>query len=214
MGRLKKAEHSYAVPLAALAAWMVGVTALAVLWVPPAKGFADPGSARLVILHVPCAMMSVVGYLVSTIYAIGYLARRQPASDAKSAVSAGLGFWFTVAATVSGMVFAELQWGSAWNWDPRETSIVMLLIVYAGYFALRGAISDRNARARISAVYNIMACLVMPYLVFVLPRIVGGLHPTRMHLSAEYRIAMLASAVGFVWMYAWLFKLKTWSREK
>lgn len=197
----------------AFVVWMAAVAALTILWVPPASGFAHPESARLVVLHVPCAMMAVVAYLVSTVYAVICLVRRQAAADVKSAVSAGLGFWFTVLATVSGMVFARLQWGAAWNWDPRQTSIMMLLIVYAGYFALRGAISDRGARARISAVYNIVACLIMPYLVFVVPRVVQGLHPTntlssRDGLSPEYRIALFAGAVGFAWLYVWLFRAR------
>lgn len=197
----------------AFVVWMAAVAALTILWVPPAAGFAHPESARLVVLHVPCAMMAVVAYLVSTVYAVICLVRRQAAADVKSAVSAGLGFWFTVLATVSGLVFARLQWGAAWNWDPRQTSIMMLLIVYAGYFALRGAISDRGARARVSAVYNIVACLIMPYLVFVVPRVVQGLHPTntlssRDGLSPEYRIALLAGAAGFAWLYVWLFRAR------
>jgi heme exporter protein C len=214
MGRLNKAEQSYTLPIAAIVVWMAAVAAMALAWAPPAKGFADPGSARLVIVHVPFAIMAVVAYVVSTVYAISYLSKRQPSADVKSSVSAGLGFWLTVLATVSGMVFAKLQWGSAWNWDPRETSIMMLLIVYAGYFALRGAIADRGARGRIGAVYNIMACVVMPYLVFVLPRITGGLHPTRAHLSMEYRAAMLVCAAGLVWIYVWLFRLRVRGREK
>ncbi len=163
---------------------------------------------------MPCAMLAVIGYVVSTVYAIAFLVRRDLVLDAKSAVSATLGFWFTLLATVTGMVFAKLQWGAAWNWDPRETSILMLLIVYSGYFALRGAIPGRDARGRVSAVYNAMACIVMPYLVFVLPRIVGGLHPTRAHLSVEYRIAMLASAVGLVCIYVLIFRTSVRKAER
>lgn len=186
--------------------WMAAVVIITIRWVPAAKGFADPESARLVILHVPCAMIAVVAYVVSMVYAVLYLTGRQRSSDTNSAISARLGFAFTILATATGMIFARLQWGSAWNWDPRETSILMLLIVYAGYLSLRGAISDRNARARVSAVYSILAGLVMPYLVFVVPRIMGSLHPSRAGLSPEYRIAMAASAIGFVWIYVWLFR--------
>ncbi len=216
MGRLRKVEHSStarALLGTALGLWIAGVVGAAIVWVPPARGFADPESARLVILHVPLAIMAVVAYLVSTIYAISFLVRRRLGADLRSAVSASLGFWFTVAATLTGMVFASSQWGSAWNWDPRETSILMLLIVYAGYFALRGAIADGGARRRISAVYNIIACIVMPYLVFVVPRVMGGLHPTNAHLSFQYRITMLASAIGFAWVYIWLFRSRVRARE-
>ncbi|MCE5198933.1 MAG: cytochrome c biogenesis protein CcsA [Armatimonadota bacterium] len=186
---------------------MSAVIAAAFLYVPPAAGFAVPDAARIVIFHVPCAMISVLAYLVSTVYAIAYLKNGTIASDAKSAISAGLGFTFTALATVTGMIFAKVQWGAAWNWDPRETTILILMIVYAAYFALRGAIPGTIARARISAAYNILACVIMPYLVFVLPRMMGGLHPDRASLSIEYRIVMGAAMIGFMWLYIWLFRI-------
>lgn len=197
---------------------MSGVIAGAYCCLPAAVGFADPGSARMVVFHVPCAMIAVVAYVVSAVYAIAFLARGNALSDAKSAISAGLGFLFTVLATVTGMIFAHVQWGSAWNWDPRETSIMMLMIVYAAYFALRSALPAGVARGRVSAAYNLLAGLVMPYLVFVLPRLLGGLHPsdtltTRGSLSPEYRIALAAAMVGFLWLYVWVFRIHVRAAE-
>lgn len=196
-----------------LGIWMTGVIAGALFYVPPAAGFADPEAARIVLFHVPCAMIAVVAYLVSTIYAIGYLRGGRDITDAKSAISAGLGFTFTALATVTGMIFAKTQWGAAWNWDPRETTILMLLIVYAAYFALRSAIPGSKARGRVSAVYSILACLLMPFLVFVMPRMMGGLHPTNTlssssGLSPEYRIVLSGAMLGFVWIYIWIFRTR------
>ena len=202
-----------------LGLWMAGVIAAAFLYLPPAKGFTSPEWARMIVFHVPCAILAVIAYLVSSVYAMGLLAGGKPISDAKSAISAGLGFLFTAFATVTGMVFARTQWGSAWNWDPRETSILMLLLVYAAYFALRGAIPAVATRARISAAYNLLACVVMPYLVFILPRVMGGLHPSgtltsRGGLSAEYRIVLAAGTIGFIWLYVWLFRARTRIAER
>jgi heme exporter protein C len=117
------------------------------------------------------------------------------------------------------MIFARLEWGSAWNWDPRETTILMLLIVYAAYFVLRSAIPAKTARARTGAVYNILACAVMPYFVFVLPRILGGLHPAGTltssgGLSPEYRIVMAAAAMGFALLYIWVFRARVGRQAK
>lgn len=197
---------------AALGVWMAGVITAAFLYLPPAKGFASPDAARIVVFHVPCAMVAVIAYIVSFVYAIGYLRGRSLLSDAKCAASASLGLLFTVLATVTGMVFAQVQWGSAWNWDPRETSIVMLMLVYAAYFALRAAVRGAHVTARIASSYNILAGVVMPYLVFILPRLSGGLHPSttlsqRGGLSPEYRLVMFAAAAGIVWLYVWLFRI-------
>ena len=193
--------------------WMAGVVVASFLYLPPAKNFAVPEAAKLIIFHVPCAMISVIAYLVSSVYAIAYLLRANAASDIKSAASAAIGFIFTALATVTGMVFAKMEWGAAWNWDPRETSILMLMFVYAAYFALRGAIPAFAVRARVSAAYNIIACLVMPYLMFVLPRMMGGLHPSdtlshKSALSPEYRIVLFASMIGFSLIYLWIFRIQ------
>ena len=34
------------------------------------------------------------------------------------------------------------MWGAYWNWDPRQTSIVLALLFYAAYLALRAAVED------------------------------------------------------------------------
>jgi heme exporter protein C len=218
MGRLDKiGDARPAIPLAlrlGLIAWMAALAVWTLRYVPPAEGFADPRWARLVIAHVPCAMLAVLAYVVSTVYAIVFLAKGSMASDMKSAVSAKLGFAFTMAATGLGMIFARIEWGSAWNWDPRETTILMLMLVYAAYFALRAAIPGAKARARISAAYNVLACVVMPFFVFVLPRIMGGLHPNSAHLSLEYRIALRAGMLGFLWLYIWLFRSQVGRLER
>ena len=202
-----------------LGIWIAGVVVATFAYAPPAKGFRDPEAARLVILHVPCAMIAVVAYLVSTIYAVAYLARGRAAFDLRSAVSAGLGFAFTVLATVTGMIFAAIQWGAVWNWDPRETSILMLMIVYAAYFALRSAIPSSVVRARVSAAYNVLACVAMVYLVFVLPRLMGGLHPNatltgRGSLSPEYRMVLACAMLGFVWLYVWALRIRVRMAER
>jgi len=191
---------------------IAAVIVAAFLYVPPARGFADKESARIIIFHVPCAMIATLAYAISTIYAIAYLIRGNTASDMKSAASASLGFLFTALATVTGMIFAKMEWGMAWNWDPREVSILMLMIVYAAYFALRGSILNSAARAKISSVYNIMAGLLMPFFIFVLPRLVPGLHPSntltsRSGLSPEYRIALGGAMLGYMMLYIWILRL-------
>lgn len=213
MGRIVKTSIMHPLLQALIGLEITAVILAAFLYLPAAEGFEVPGAARMIVFHVPCAMVAVLAYLVSTVYAIAYLVRRDMANDIKSSASASLGFLFTVLATVTGMIFAHIQWGAAWNWDPRETSILMLLIVYAAYFALRSALPNQSARARISAVYNILACLVMPFFVFVLPRIgPGGLHPTttltdRGSLSQEYHIVLRAAMLGYVVLYLWMFRL-------
>jgi len=53
----------------------------------------------------------------------------KPEDDIKSASAAGLGFLFCFLATVTAP-YGEIQLGTYWNWDPRQTSIFVLLLIY------------------------------------------------------------------------------------
>ena len=132
---------------------------------------------RIMNFHVPVAWISVVAYFFAMFFAIKYLGTRDLDYDFKASAAAEIGILFTILATITGMIWAKMNWGSFWNWDPRETAIFLLLLIYGAYFALRAAIENEELRAKLSAVYSIIAFLTVPFLIFVLPRILEGLHP-------------------------------------
>lgn len=132
---------------------------------------------KIMVLHVPTAWVSVLAYLLSMIYSIMYLRKRHYKYDIYAHSAAGVGVMFTILATVTGMIWAKFNWGAYWNWDPRQTSIFMLLIIYFAYFGLRSSIENSETRARLSSVYLIIAFTTVPFFVFILPRISSGLHP-------------------------------------
>lgn len=197
-----------------LGVWMAAVIVAAFLFAPPAAGFAQPEAARIIFFHVPNAIVASIAFLVAMVYAMKYLKRRNPMDDAKSAISAELGLLFAVLATVTGSLFAYMQWGSWWNWDPRETSIVILLLIYAAYFALRAAVDSPEKRASLSAVYAILALPAMGFLMFVMPRVMASLHPsetlsTTGGLSNQYRLVLYPAMLGFLGLYVWIFRIRT-----
>lgn len=196
-----------------LLAWLVAVIVAAFFYVHPAEGFIGE-SSRIVFFHVPMAWISVLAFLVSCIASVMYLRRREPRDDIRAAVSAGLGLLFAVLATTTGAVFAKIMWGAYWNWDPRQTSITILLLIYAAYIALRGAVADPERRASLSAVYAILAFVTVPFLVFVVPRIYWSLHPDTIintrganEFDSRYTQVLMASLVGFTGLYVWLYTI-------
>ncbi|GAB4216144.1 MAG: cytochrome c biogenesis protein CcsA [Roseiflexaceae bacterium] len=159
-----------------LGVWMAGVIIAMFLVVPQYVGLGDAG--RIIIMHVPTAWVTSIAFAVSAFYSARYLWRRQQPDDAAAVASAEAGFMFCILATVTGAIFAQIVWGVFWNWDPRETSILVLLLIYAAYFALRSAVDDVDRRRRLSAVYNLFAGVTMPFLLFVAPRVADStLHP-------------------------------------
>ena len=133
--------------------------------------------ARNLYFHVPMSWVAMLAYILAMVYGFRYLKTRNHYYDIASAGAAGLGTLFTILATVTGAIWSKFNWGSFWNWDPRQTSIFVLLLMYGAYFALRQAIDNDDRRARLSAVYVIFAVVPAVFLIFILPRIMDGLHP-------------------------------------
>jgi heme exporter protein C len=176
--------------------------------------------ARNIFFHVPTAWTTVVAFLVSMYYGIRYLRTRKIEYDIRSVSSASLGFLFCFLATVTGSVWAKFNWGSFWNWDPRETSIFVLLLIYGAYFALRSSLEVEETRAKLSAVYSIIAGLTVPFFIFVLPRMVGGLHPgskgdpqgsgpvVSFTMSGNMLFVFFVSLIGFNLLYIWMLNVR------
>ena len=171
--------------------------------------------ARIMFFHVPTAWLSVLAFVSSMIYGIKYLRKKNPDDDIKSASAAGLGFIFCVLATVTGALWAKFSWGTYWNWDPRQTSIFVLLLIYGAYFALRSAIDVEEKRATLAAVYSIIAAVVMPFFMFIMPRILESLHPSPIlsvskeqgSMAPNMRMLFFASLAGFTGLYYWMWNL-------
>jgi heme exporter protein C len=176
--------------------------------------------ARNIFFHVPVAWTTVVAFLVSMVYGILYLRTKKIDYDIISVSSAGLGFVFCVLATITGALWAKFNWGSFWNWDPRETSIFVLLLIYGAYFALRSALDTEEKRATLSAAYSVVAGLTVPFFIFVLPRLVSGLHPgasgdvdgsgpvVEFKMAPNMLLFFFMGLIGFNLLYVWILNLR------
>lgn len=156
--------------------WTVGVVYAVFTIIPPAEGLGN--LVRIAFFHIPVAWVSVLAFLLSAVWAFQYLRTRKLEHDWKSSTAVSLGFIFCILATVSGAIFAKLTWGAYWNWDPRQTTIFILLLIYGAYLALRSAVEDEEQKARIAAVYSLCSFITVPFLVFIIPRYYFSLHPT------------------------------------
>lgn len=172
--------------------------------------------ARILYFHVPTAWISVVAFFMAMIYSVKFLRTNNLDNDAKSFSANSLGFLFCVLATLTGALWAKFSWGAFWNWDPRQTSIFILLLIYGAYFSLRSAIDDKRKRAKLSSVYSIIAFVTVPFFIFIMPRIVETLHPDPI-INAEGKINMdstmfaifISSLISFTFLYIWMFDLKS-----
>ena len=177
--------------------------------------------ARNLFFHVPMSWTAVLAFFFSAVYGIRYLRTKNIDFDVVSVSSAGLGLLFSILATVTGALWAKFNWGALWNWDPRQTSIFILLLIYGAYFALRSAIDSEEKRASLSAVYTVLAGLTVPFLVFIMPRMMAGLHPGAQGdasgkgplfeanmIAPNMRVLFYVSLIGFSLLFLWLLHLR------
>ncbi len=196
-----------------LTLWITAMIVAAFWYAGAASGF--PGqTSRILFFHVPQAWVATLSFLLSMVASCMYLARRRVRSDYLALSAAELGLLFCILATATGSIFAKATWGSFWNWDPRETSIVILLMIYGAYFALRSAVPDPEKRRVFAAVYSILAFVTVPFLVFVVPRITASLHPedtmnpAKPGMDPKTLKVFLGSLLAYTGLFIWMLKLK------
>jgi len=197
-----------------LGIWMAVISLAAFVWAPADANLGE--ISRIIFFHIPTAWVAVLGFLGCMVYGIKYLMKRDPKDDMAAAVWAEIGLLFIVVATVSGAIFAKATWGAYWSWDPRQTSIFVLFLIYMAYLALRSAVDDPERRASLSSVYAVIAFVTVPLLVFVIPRLPGiqGLHPDDaiiskdLNMDVKMLLVFIASLIGFTGVSLWMFSLK------
>jgi heme exporter protein C len=175
-------------------------------------------NAKIIFFHVPTAWLTVVAFFMSTIFSFKYLRKKNLDDDVKSYAAAQLGMIFCILATVTGAIWAKFAWGSYWNWDPRQTSIFALLLIYGAWFALRSSIESEEKRATLSSVYSMIAFVTVPFFIFVMPRIMSGLHPgsaddsnagpvVDFKMNGNMQLIFFLSMIGYTILYFWMWNV-------
>jgi heme exporter protein C len=193
--------------------WIAACIVAAFVWAPLVPVLGE--TTRVLYFHIPAAWVTVLALGWSMVHSVLYLRRRAIGHDHHAAAAAELGIIFCVVATVSGSMWAKAMWGSYWNWDPRETSIFFLLLIYAAYLALRSAVEGEERRARLAAIYSAAAFVAVPFLMFVVPRIYFSLHPDpiinsrgKVDMDPRIRIVFFAMLAGYTALFFWALSLR------
>jgi heme exporter protein C len=150
------------------APWFGGLAAIAMLvalygglvLAPP--DYQQKDAFRIVYVHAPSALLSLMIYTTMAVAAAVGLIWRIKVAHAAAAACAPIGAWFTVATLGTGMLWGKPMWGTYWAWDPRLTSELVLLFLYFGYMGLRAAIEDPQKADKASAVLAIVGVVNIP----------------------------------------------------
>ena len=177
---------------------------------------ADQGFVQKIFyLHVPLAILALLGFMVAAVHAIRHLRTEDPIHDARSYVSIHISVIFGVAVLATGSIWARASWGKWWVWDePTLVSFLIVFLLYATYYPLRYAIDDRDRQARYASVFAITAGAFVP-LNFLAVRLAETLVHPRVFATAEggmpgsmwLTFAVSLLGIGLLWLTLVRFEL-------
>ena len=139
---------------------------------------------RNLYFHVARWFGMMILFIVSFVYSIKYLRGFNYRNDIYAKQFAALGSLFGILGYTTGAIWVSVTWltdqsqsiGSVMK-EPKLIGAAIALLIYGAYFVLRGSFTDIDKRARISAVYNIFAFVMLFPSIWIIPRLVGSLHP-------------------------------------
>ncbi|MCB9023154.1 MAG: cytochrome c biogenesis protein CcsA [Lentimicrobiaceae bacterium] len=160
------------------------------------------------------AMFTMFG--TSLVYSIKYLSGFQLKDDLKASETVYTGIFFGILGLVTGMIWAKFTWGDFWTNDPQLNGAAVSMMAYMAYVVLRSSIDEQSKRARISAVYNIFAFMLLVIFLGVLPRLAdSSLHPgkggnssTMEGLDMKMRMVFYPAVAGWIIVAYWLTQLR------
>jgi len=141
----------------------VAATYIRAIYFTPLEAIQGPAQ-KIYYVHPTSAWVAFMAFGIVALASIGYLWLKDLKLDRVAESAAEVGVVFTSVTLVTGSLWGKPIWGTWWTWDARLTLTLFLWFIYVGYLVLRGAIEDREMRARYSAVLGILGALLIPFI--------------------------------------------------
>lgn len=123
-------------------------------------------TVRIMFIHVPAAWLSMFGWTLMTVAALGTLVWRHPLADVAAKAAAPIGAAFTLICLITGSLWGRPMWGTYWVWDARLTSVLVLFLMYLGVIALWRTIEEPARAARAAAILTLVGAINLPIIKF------------------------------------------------
>jgi heme exporter protein C len=150
-------------PLSIAAAVGVVVTYVRAISFTPTEAVQGPAQ-KIFYIHAPAAWVAFLAFGLVGLASVLYLWLREERLDRIAESSAEAGLIFTTVVLITGPLWGKPVWGTYWTWDARLTLTLFLWFIFVAYIVLRGAIDDREMRARYCAVLGILGALLIPFI--------------------------------------------------
>lgn len=193
--------------------WLAGATALAFAIGLTAAGrapddFQQGATVQLMFLHVPSAWLIMLIWGVMSLAAVITLLWRSPLAAIAAKTAAPIGAAFTFLCLVTGSLWERPMLGTYWVWDARQTSVLVLLLMYLGLMALYWTEQQLARTARLAAVLVLAGATILPIIRYSVlwwntlhqPAALGGIAVPIFHSSMRIPLLLMALAFGLLFV--------------
>ncbi len=182
---------------------------------------------RNLYFHVCMWFGMMILFIISFIYSIKYLRGFNYRNDIFARHFAEVGCLFGILGYLTGIIWVKVTWVTDQGQslasvlkEPKLIGAAIALLIYGAYFVLRGSFTDIDKRARVSAVYNIFAFAMLFPSIWIIPRLVGSLHPgapgsdsgnpalNKNDMDATMRMVFYPAVIGWTLLGVWIATLK------
>lgn len=173
-------------------------------------------SIRNLNFHVPMWFTMIMLQTVSLVFSILVLRKGRELHDRGAVQAVNVSLLFAFMGLITGSIWARATWGGWWTNDAKLNGAAVTVLIYLAYLVLRGSVNDPAKRARLAAIYNIFAYVLMQLFIMALPRMNDTLHPgsggnpafSQYDLDSSLRPVFYAAVLGWMGIGAWLLNLR------
>ncbi len=175
-------------------------------------------SIRNLHFHVPMWFTMIVLMAISVLQSIRVLGSNSLVQDQAAEMAVKVGLLFCGLGLVTGAMWAKATWGAFWTNDVKLNGAAVTGLIYLAYLVLRGSVQDAHKRARLAAIYNIFAFVLLVMFLFVVPRLnaVDSLHPgnggnsgfSDLDLDNRLRMIFYPAVLGWILLGVWMYDLR------
>jgi heme exporter protein C len=167
---------------------------------------------KIFYIHVPLAIVSLCGFVLGGVFAIGHLRTGARIWDLRSYCAIHMALIFSIGGLVTGSIWAKASWGHWWVWqEPTLVSYLIVILLFATYQPLRFSIEDPERQSRYASVFAIVAGAFVPLNFIAVRMSVEFVHPRVLtlgggNLPGSMRLTFLVSLAGIGLLFATLMR--------
>jgi len=117
---------------------------------------------RIMYIHVPASWMALFVYAFLALMSLFTLVWRHPLAEILALSAVPIGALFTILSLATGSLWGKPMWGTYWVWDARLTSVLVLLFLYGGYWALYKSYSHPDQGMRAASLLALVGVVNLP----------------------------------------------------